>query len=97
MNTNTATTLSPYNDTFSINTEEQKKLIRIDRKRRAEAQKRKNRVINITMGLLMSGLSLAAMILDYVLFNQLECAFAFAIPFVLGLCVSAQSGKIFNF
>jgi len=96
-NTNTATTLSPYNDTFSINTEEQKKLIRIDRKRRAEVQKRKNRVINITMGLLMSGLSLAAMILDYVLFNQLECVGAFAIPFVLGLYVSVQSGKIFNF
>lgn len=96
-NINTATTLAPCNDTLSINAEEQKKLINIDRKRRAEAQKRKNRVINITMGLLMSCLSLAAMILDYVLFNQLECVFAFAIPFVLGLCVSVQSGKVFNF
>ena len=94
---NTATTLAPYNDTLNISTEEKHQLIRIDRKRKAEAQKRKNRIVNITLGLSMSALSLAAMILDYVLFNQLEGIGAFAIPFLLGLFASLQDEKIFDF
>lgn len=94
---NTATTLAPYNDTLNISTEEKHQLIRIDRKRRAEAQKRKNRILNMFLGLSLSMLSLAASAIDYLVFNELEGACVFAIPFLLGLFASLQDEKIFDF
>ena len=96
-NNNTATTLAPYNDNLSINADEQKTLICIDRKRRLEAQKRKNRIFNAFMGFSLSVISLIGSAIDYLVFNELEGACVFAIPFLIGLFVSLQDEKIFDF
>lgn len=93
-NINTATTLAPYNDTLSINTEEQKKLIRIDRKRRTEVQKRKNRNLNRFIGfmLVLSSLSLyAATEILGGIDNE-----SILILTMLGGWISTQNGKVFN-
>ena len=94
-NINTATTLAPYNDTLSINAEEQKKLISIDRKRRLEAQKSKNIILNRFMGGMMVLISLSIYAVTEIL-GGIDNE-AILILTMLGGWVSTQNGKVFNF
>lgn len=94
-NINTATTLAPYNDTLSINTEEQKKLITIDRKRRAEAQKRKNRNLNRFIGFMLVLYSLSLYAATEIL-GGIDNE-SILILTMLGGWISTQNGKVFNF
>ena len=94
-NTNTATTLAPYNDTLSINAEEQKKLITIDRKRRAEAQKRKNIILNRFMGGMMVLISLSVYAATEIL-GGIDNE-ALLILTALGGYMAMQKERIFNF
>lgn len=94
-NNNTATTLAPYNDTLNICAEEDRQLIRIDRKRKAEAQKRKNRILNGFIGLILVLVSLSLYAATEIL-GGIDNE-AILILSVLGAWISVQNGKIFNF
>ena len=94
-NINTTTTIAPYNDTLSINSEEQKMLITIDRKRRAEAQKRKNIILNRFMGGMMVLISLSVYAATEIL-GGIDNE-ALLILTVLGGYVTMQKERIFNF
>lgn len=93
-NTNTATTLAPYNDDLNINTEEKHQLIRIDRKRKAEAQKRKNRIFNIFMGGMLVILSLTVYAATEILGGIDNEAILFITA--LGGWMATQNERIFN-
>ena len=90
---NTATTLSPYNNTLSINTEETKNIINIDRKRRIAEQRRKNILLNRFIGIITIMTSLTMYTITEIMGGIDNEAILFIT--ILGTWISLQKEKIF--
>lgn len=90
---NTATTLSPYNNTLSINTEETKNIISIDRKRKIAEQRRKNILLNRFIGIITIMTSLTMYTITEIMGGIDNEAILFIT--ILGTWIALQKGKIF--
>ena len=90
---NTATILSPYNNTLSINTEETANLISIDRKRRKAEQRRKNIILNRFIGIITIMTSLTMYTITEIMGGIDNEAILFIT--ILGTWISLQKEKIF--
>lgn len=90
---NTATTLAPYNNTLSINTEETANLINLDRKRRKAEQRRKNTILNRFVGIATIMTSLTLYTITEIMGGIDNEAILFIT--ILGAWIALQREKIF--
>lgn len=90
----TSTNLATYNNNLNINTEETAEIIRIDRKAKRNAQKRKNQFINRFMGGMVTLCSVSGFIATYG--GDIDNG-GFLLTGIFGLVIAAQKEKIFNF
>lgn len=90
-----STNLATYNNNLNINTEEKEILIRMDNKRRRNAQKRKNIMLNRFMGGMMVLISLSVYAATEIL-GGIDNE-ALLILTALGGYVTMQKERIFNF
>lgn len=90
-----STNLATYNNNLNISTEEKEILIRMDNKRKRNAQRRKNVILNRFMGGMMVLISLSAYAATEIL-GGIDNE-SLLILTALGGYVAMQKERIFNF